>query len=128
MERNPTSDSGKAHPDLNPDREATRENHDQVGRTEYSSKETLNGREGFSGGENLSVRDDFSSRENVVEERLQHPIGQNEPAPDSGESGEALTTKPGSAGAYSLWPRFRQLKADVSPSPPEPLQPGGMLE
>ena len=87
MERNPTSDAGKAHPNSNPDRKSMRENHGQEGRTEYSSKETANGKEGFTGGENLSVRDDFTSRENVAEERIQQAAGENEATPNSGDQG-----------------------------------------
>lgn len=45
-----------------------------VERTDYTSRETKDGREGFRGGERISEREDFTGRENVTEERQDRAI------------------------------------------------------
>lgn len=55
-----------------------------VERTDYTSRETTDGRERFRGGERISDREDFTGRENVTEERQDRAI----PADGRGVDGE----------------------------------------
>lgn len=45
-----------------------------VERTDYTSRETVDGREGFRGGERIAGREEFTGRENVTEERQDRAI------------------------------------------------------
>lgn len=87
MERSADRDNGKANPASATDREDIRENQEHQGETEYSSKETGDGREGFTGGENLSNREDFAGRPNATEQRQDLAINPNEPASESIDRG-----------------------------------------
>lgn len=58
-----------------------------VERTDYTSRETTDGREGFRGGGRISNREDFTGRENTTEERQDRAIPADGRALDPGQKG-----------------------------------------